>query len=67
MTPAMMTMIFGRKEMTAMCTTVIKRAVFKAECERYRRYAEEKQRIPKNLSPEEYEQRVKKLARKYRI
>lgn len=53
--------------MMAMCTMVIKRAVFKAECERYRRYAEEKQRIPKNLSPEEYEQRVKKLARKYRI
>jgi hypothetical protein len=60
-------MTFGRREMTAMCTTVLKRAIFKAECERYRRYAEEKQRIPKNLSPEEYEQRVKKLARKYRI
>ena len=53
--------------MTAMCTTVLKRAIFKADCERYRRYAEEKQRIPKNLSPEEYEQRVKKLARKYKI
>lgn len=50
-----------------MCTSVIKRAIFKADCERYRRYAEEKQRIPKNLSPAEYEERVKKLARKYRI
>lgn len=53
--------------MTEMCTTVMRRLRFKADCERYRRYAEEKQRIPKNLSPEEYEQRVKKLARKYRI
>jgi hypothetical protein len=70
MTPAMMTMkmkTFGRKEMTAMCTTVMKRAVFKAECERYRRYAEAKQRIPKSLSPAEYEAAVKKLAKKYRI
>ena len=50
-----------------MCTTVMKRAVFKAECERYRRYAEAKQRIPRDLSPEEYEKRVKKLAKKYRI
>lgn len=50
-----------------MCTTVAKRLRFKADCERYRRYAEEKQRIPKDLSPEEYEARVKKLARKYRI
>ncbi len=70
MTPAMMTMrtkTFGRKEMTAMCTTVMKRAAFKAECERYRRYAEAKQRIPKNLPPAEYEAAVKKLAKKYRI
>ncbi len=50
-----------------MCTTVMKRAAFKFECERYRRYAEEKQRIPKDLSPEEYEARVKKLAKKYHI
>lgn len=50
-----------------MCTSVVRRAIFKADCERYRRYAEEKQRIPKDLSPAEYEERVKKLARKYRI
>ena len=50
-----------------MCTTVIRRAIFKADCERYRRYAEEKQRIPKDISPEEYKERVKKLAKKYRI
>lgn len=50
-----------------MCTTVVKRAFFKADCERYRRYAEAKQLIPKDLSPEEYEEAVKKLAKKYRI
>lgn len=50
-----------------MCTTVMKRAAFKLECERYRRYAEAKQRIPKDLSPAAYEEAVKKLARKYRV
>ncbi len=50
-----------------MCTSVVRRAIFKVDCERYRRYAEEKQRITKDLSPAEYEARVKKLARKYRI
>ena len=50
-----------------MCTTVMKRAAFKFECERYRRCAEAKQRIPKTLSPAEYEAAVKKLAKKYRI
>ena len=50
-----------------MCTTVVKRAIFKADCERYRRYAEAKQRIPKDLPPEEYEVAVKKLAKKFRI
>lgn len=50
-----------------MCTSVVRRAIFKVDCERYRRYAEEKQRIPKSLSPAEYEKRVKKLAKKYHI
>ena len=50
-----------------MIIMAMKRAAFKLECERYRRYAEEKQRIPKDLSPAEYEAAVKKLARKYRI
>ena len=50
-----------------MCTTVLKRIRFKAECERYRRYAEAKQRIPKDLSPAEYERRVKALAKRYQI
>lgn len=46
---------------------VMKRIAFKADCERYRRYAEAKQRIPKTLSPAEYEAAVAKLAKKYRI
>lgn len=50
-----------------MCTSVVKRLRFKADCERYRRYAEAKQRIPKDLPPEEYERRVKALAWRYRI
>lgn len=50
-----------------MCTTVVKRAIFKADCERYRRYAEAKQRIPKDIPPAEYEAAVKKLAKKYHI
>ena len=50
-----------------MCTTVVKRAIFKADCERYRRYAEAKKSIPLNLPPAEYEERVKKLAKKYHI
>lgn len=53
--------------MTAMCTTVMRRLRFKADCERYRRYAEAKRKIPMNLTPAEYEAQVKKLARKYRI
>ena len=51
----------------AMCTSVIRRAGFKADCERYRRYAEAKRRIPMNLPPTEYEARVKKLAKRYHI
>lgn len=49
-----------------MCKTVY-RVTAKADAERYRRYAEAKQRIPKDLSPAAYEEAVKKLARKYRV
>ena len=35
--------------------------------ERYRRYHEAKAKIPMDLPPEEFEARVKALARKYRI
>lgn len=50
-----------------MCTSVVKRAIFKADCERYRRYAEAKRKIPHNLTPAEYEAAVAKLAKKYHI
>lgn len=50
-----------------MCSTATKWLIFRADRERYRRYAEAKQRIPKGLPPAEYEAAVKKLARKYRI
>lgn len=45
----------------------MKRLIFKCDCERYRRYAEAKRNIPKNLTPAEYEAAVQKLAKKYRI
>lgn len=35
--------------------------------DRYRRYAEAKSRIPLNLPAEEYEARVRKLAKKFKI
>jgi len=35
--------------------------------EKYRRYHEEKAKIPMDLPPQEFEERVKKLARKYKI
>ena len=50
-----------------MCTSATKRLIFKFECERYRRYAEAKQGLPKNLTPQEYEAAVAKLMKKYRI
>ena len=54
-----------------MCISAMRRirtkAAVAAECERYRRYAEEKSRIPMNLSPREYEEEVKRLIRKYKL
>jgi len=35
--------------------------------DRYRRYAEAKSRIPKNLSPKAYEEAIAKLAKKFKI
>lgn len=37
------------------------------EAERYRRYHEEKSKIPMDLPPKEYEAEVKRLAKKYKI
>lgn len=38
-----------------------------ADAERYRRYHEAKAKIPMDLPPQEFEERVKALARKYHI
>lgn len=47
-----------------MCFTALKR---KISNDRYKRYAEAKAKIPKNLSAEKYEAAVKRLAKIYRI
>lgn len=39
----------------------------KADAERYRRYHAAKAKIPMDLPPAEYTERVKKLAKKYHI
>ena len=46
-----------------MCTMAMKRRV---SDDRYRKYAEAKARIPLNLTAEQYEAEVKKLAKKFR-
>lgn len=61
-----MTLTGMAKPISAMSRTVSK-AVVAAESERYRRYAEAKSRIPKDLSAKEYEEEVKRLAKRYRI
>ncbi len=45
----------------------VKARINEAEVRRYRKYAEEKAKIPKHLAPGEYEAEVKRLARKYRV
>lgn len=55
-----------------MCITATRQTSFKtlmarAQMERYRRYAEAKRKIPADLPPKEYEARVKRLARRYKI
>ena len=50
-----------------MCLAPIKLALYAAEKERYRRFAEAKRRIPMNLPPREYAAEVNRLARKYKI
>ena len=39
----------------------------RADAERYRRYHAAKARIPMDLPPQEFDERVKALARKYKI
>lgn len=38
-----------------------------ADVMRYRKYSDEKSKIPMNLPPKEYEAEIKRLARKYKI
>lgn len=61
-----MTLTGMEKSISAMRRTVSK-AVVAADTERYRRYAEAKSGIPMDLSAEEYEEEVKRLAKRYRI
>lgn len=54
--------------MTAMCFTATKPLRFKSrDLKKYRRYAEAKAKIPKDLSAREYELAVKLLAKKFKI
>ena len=62
----MLTLTGTANPITAMRRTV-STAVVAAESERYRRYAEAKSRFQMDLSPEEYEEEVKRLAKRYRI
>ena len=39
----------------------------RADAERYRRYHEAKARIPMDLPPAEFDERVRELAKKYKI
>ena len=51
-----------------MFTTETKRKTSKPSApDRYKRFEMEKRRIPMNITPHEYEQEVKRLARKYKI
>lgn len=54
-----------------MCITATKRLIsdvaVKISNERYRRYAEAKRCIPRNLPPKEYEAEIRRLAKKYKI
>jgi len=54
-----------------MCLTKKNRNRFnphaRADAERYRRYHEAKARIPMDLPPQEFEEEIKKLAKKYHI
>lgn len=51
-----------------MCFMATKRKASKeAEPERYRRFEIAKRHIPQNMLPREYEEEIKRLARKYKI
>jgi len=51
-----------------MCFTAMKLSRSKeAESDRYRRFEIAKRHIPKNMSPREYEEEVRRLARRYHV
>ena len=50
--------------MMEMCIMAIRQQISN---DRYRRYAEAKKKLPKDLSPAQYEAEIKKLAKKFRI
>lgn len=50
-----------------MITTATKAIRFRSDRERYRRYAEAKAKIPKDLSPAEYEAEIKRLTKKFKV
>jgi hypothetical protein len=56
-----------RRKKTMGFKSYVKARINEAEVRRYRKYAEEKAKIPKHLAPGEYEAEVKRLARKYKI
>lgn len=63
----MMTKMTGRRKIL-MCFMATKRKVSKeGESERYRRFEIAKRHIPQNMLPREYEEEIKRLARKYKI
>ena len=47
-----------------MCFMAIQRQISN---DRYRRYAEAKKKIPKDLTPAQYEAEIKRLAKKFKI
>ncbi len=47
-----------------MCIMAIQRAISN---DKYRRYAEAKKKIPKDLTPAQYEAEIKRLAKKFKI
>lgn len=58
-----------KRRMMKMCRKRIGKfnPAWRADAERYRRYAEAKARIPMDLPPQEFTERVKALAKKYHI
>lgn len=47
-----------------MCIMAIQRAISN---DRYRKYADAKKKIPKDLTPAQYEAEIKKLAKRFKI